>query len=55
VSFAKLEEAGLVDRTEQLASAFWMLRSRGHIDVIEISYHTGDPNETYTLRCEPAT
>ncbi len=36
-----LDNLGLTDRIEQIASAFWALRDRGHIDTIEISYRAG--------------
>ncbi len=52
LSFSKLEELGLAARLEELASALWALRARGHLDLIEISYRSGDPNETFTLRSD---
>ena len=45
-----LDNLGLADRIEQIATAFWALRDQGHIDTIEISYRAGDPNETVVLR-----
>jgi hypothetical protein len=50
LSYRALEELGLADRIEVIASAFWTLRERGHIEAIEISYRVGDPSETVLLR-----
>jgi hypothetical protein len=50
LEYRTLQDLGLTDRVENIASAFWALRGRGYIDRIEISYRAGDPNEIVTLR-----
>ena len=47
VPFTRLDDA---EHAEALVEALWELAVPGVIDVIEISYREGDPNETMTVR-----